>query len=420
MNLFTEYTQVNLRMASANYPDMVWVSRTSLQEFARKGLLLDLTPYMDRLEPVVQFIGEENLRKGMVDGKIYGIAKRPSIPYFNIWIRKDWLDNLGLQVPTTLEEFFNVARAFTENDPDGNNQNDTYGYSGGGLSAFDPILSAFGVGSLGTFYVRDGRLVNALYDPRMPDAIRFVNELIDAGVVDPDLLANVGTSAEQKAFQGKVGMIWNGFPRMTYPERVKEYKAVNPNAEWVQVPALIGPGGQYAGVWDVGISPGMHAVAKSVEKDPEKLERLFDLLNYMATPEGAALVAHGEEGRHWYRDENGKIVRTELRAKEHVFVYQLLGRDEIEYLQSGYPLEAIEFSAGTPRIDVYNGLLDIPEGYNPADAERYYLEEMAKFFYGKRPLDEYPKFLETLGGTFKYQWMLDSADQQLRELGIIR
>lgn len=418
MTLFDDYNQVNVRMAAGDYPDIISVNRTSLQDFARKGLLLDLTPYMGKLEQAKEFIGEDSLKKGTVDGKIYALAKRPSFQFFNLWIRKDWLEHLNLPVPTTLEEFVAVAKAFTEDDPDGNNKKDTYGLTGTGLAAFDPIFSAFGVGTFGTFYEKDGKLTNAFYDPAIKDALKFISELVNAGVIDPDLLTNTGTQHEQKAFQGKVGMIWHGFPRMTNPERVKEYKAVNPDAEWVQVPALKGPGGQYAGTWDVGLAPGIHAISKSVEKDPEKLQKIFDLLNYVASPEGSTLVANGEEGRHWYR-ENGKIVRTELRAKEHAFMYQLLGRNEMEYLQSGYPAEAIYIAANTPRIEVYNGLLDLPEGYNPADAERFMLEELLKFAYGKRPLSEYEDFLETLETTFKYNLMLDSAEKQLKELGII-
>ncbi|MDF2667882.1 MAG: transporter substrate-binding protein [Paenibacillus sp.] len=411
--------QLNLRMAAADYPDLIAVSRIQMQEYARKGLLLDLTPYMGKLEQAKKFIGEDSLKKGSVDGKIYALAKKPSIPFYNIWIRKDWLEKLNLKVPTTIDELFNVAKAFTEKDPDGNGKLDTYGITGQKLSVFDPILSAFGVGTADTFYMKNGKLTNSFYDPGMKDALKFVNDMINAGVVDPDILANTGTQHEKKAFQGKVGMIWNGFPRMTLPANVQEFKAVNPNAEWVQVPALKGPGGQYAGIWDVGTAPGLHAIPKAIEKDPVKLQRLFDLLNYVASPEGNALVAHGEEGRHWNR-EGGKIVRTELRAKEHAFMYQLLGREEIEYLQSGYPLEAIDFSAKTPRIEVYNGLLNLPEGYSPADANRYIEEEMAKFAYGKRPISEYNDFLKRLEDTFKYKLMVDSAEKQLKELGIVK
>lgn len=411
--------QLNLRMAGGDYPDLINIGRVQMQEYARKGLLLDLTPYMGKLEQARKFIGEDALKKGTVDGKIYALPKKASIPYFNVWIRKDWLDKLKLSMPTTPEEFFNVAKAFTEGDPDGNGKKDTYGFTGTGLNSLSPIFSAFGVGDLDTFYMKNGKLTNSFHDPAMKDALQFVNDMIKAGVIDPDLLSNTGTQHEKKAFQGKAGMIWNGFPRMTLAASVDEYKAVNPNAEWVQMPALKGQGGQAAGVWDIGIAPGLHAIPKAIEKDPVKLQRLFDLLNYVASPEGNSLVAHGEEGRHWNR-ENGKIVRTELRAKEVVFMYQLLGREEMEYLASGYPKEAIEFSAKTPRIEVYNGFLDLPDGYNPADSYRFMEEEMAKFAYGKRPLGEYGDFLKRLDETFKYKLMTDSAEKQLKELGIVK
>ncbi|MFD0868506.1 hypothetical protein [Paenibacillus residui] len=101
-------------------------------------------------------------------------------------------------------------------------------------------------------------------------------------------------------------------------------------------------------------------------------------------------------------------------------MYQLLGRNEMEYLESGYPKEAIEFSANTPRVEIFNGYLDIPDGYNPADAYRFMEEEIAKFIYGKRSISEYDDFLEKLLTTFKYQLMLDSAEKQLKELEIIK
>ena len=69
-------------------------------------------------------------------------------------IRKDWLDNLGLEVPTTLDELFDVMYAFTYNDPDGNGKNDTWGY-GAFIEEttyesypgrrFEPLMGAFGV-----------------------------------------------------------------------------------------------------------------------------------------------------------------------------------------------------------------------------------------------------------------------------------
>jgi putative aldouronate transport system substrate-binding protein len=368
---------------------------------------------------VQQFIGADSLKKGMVDGKVYAIAKKPQIPYNNIWIRKDWLDKLKLQPPTTLDELMQVATAFTEKDPDGNGKNDTYGLTGKKLSTFEPVLGAYGVGTPGSFYLKNGKLTSSFSDPNMKDALDYIKKMIDSGVVDPDILANTGNQDEKKAYQGKVGMIWTDFPKLTFENNVKEFKAVNPNAEWIQISPPKGPVGQFGGSYDIGNSPGMHGISKSVEKDPAKLNKIIEMLNYIASDEGATLVAHGEEGRHWNR-EGGKIVRTELRAKEHRWMYQLLGREDIEYLKSGYPIKDVELTAATKRIETLNGFLDLPQNYNSADATRYYSEELAKFVYGKRPLTEYNAFVQTLETTFKYKTLVDSATKQLTDLQIVK
>lgn len=112
--------QLNVRMASANFPDLFSVDRQQLKQFSEQGLLLDLTPYMDKLKPVKDFIGEESLKKGTMNGKVFAVAKTPTIPYDTYFIRKDWLDKLGMQVPKTTDELLEVAKAFADKDPDGN------------------------------------------------------------------------------------------------------------------------------------------------------------------------------------------------------------------------------------------------------------------------------------------------------------
>lgn len=65
-----------------------------------------------------------------VNGKRYRIGKMANVlPNHTIVIRKDWLDNLGLSIPETPEELLEICRAFTEDDPDGNGKDDTWGIS---------------------------------------------------------------------------------------------------------------------------------------------------------------------------------------------------------------------------------------------------------------------------------------------------
>ncbi|HZG87758.1 extracellular solute-binding protein [Paenibacillus sp.] len=412
--------QLNVRMASGNFPDLFAVDRQQLVEFSKQGLLLDLTPYMDQLQQVQTFIGEDSVKKGMVDGKLFAISKSPQIPYNTFFIRKDWLDRLQLQVPTTIEELKAVSEAFTKNDPDGNGKKDTFGLTGGRFGAFSPIFGAFGVGDPGHFYEKDGKVVNALYDPAMRDALAFIKTLIDGGSVDPELLANAGLQHQEKAIKGQAGIIYIDWPNMTKEQFVEQIKTVNPNADWIQIEPPAGPAGANYGSWDIGATPGRYAIPKALEKDPEKLQRVFDLLNYISDPNGGSmLVQFGVEGVH-YNLEGGKPVMTDKAGEVgYSWLYQFTGRPEMEYLQAKFAKQAefIEFANDQPRIQSLNGFIDTPEGFNGADAYRFIEEELAKFIYGKRDLAEYDDFLKTLETTMNYQTYMDSSVAQLNALG---
>ena len=72
------------------------------------------------------------------DGKIYGIACAPCLTEGQVMImRQDWLDALGLKAPTNMDEFEAVIKAFTEDDPDGNGQDDTYGFAYSGNDIYN-------------------------------------------------------------------------------------------------------------------------------------------------------------------------------------------------------------------------------------------------------------------------------------------
>lgn len=419
--------QLAIRLAAGNYPDIFSLNRQRMVEFADKGLLLDLTPYIEELGDVVAYVGEENLQKGMVDGRLYGIPGRSgkSQRYFTFWIRQDWLDKLGLEQPDNLQELFDVARAFTFDDPDGNGRNDTFGFTGTGLTgsdnAFTPIYGAFGVGNPDTLYVEDGQLMSAYTDPGMPEALAFINELIEAGVVDPDLVATSGTQHQEKAFQGRAGIVYIDWARMAKEEFVEQYKTVNPDAEWAPVMPPEGPAGRLGANWSIG-GVGITALSPDLADDPVKRQKVFELLNYIGSEEGVNLVQYGLEGRH-FNIEDGEIVPTDLLAEEgaHFFVYQLFGRDEEKYLYTRFvnQREYIDFGFAQPYLETLNGFVELPEGYNPADAQRYAQEELVKFAYGDRPLDEYGDFVETLLTTFNYETYLTAAEEQLRALGYV-
>lgn len=95
-----------------------------MYDYTDQGALLDLASYLEEYMPhVLEIIPAEVLENMKVDGHLYGIPVYCSPNRMNCLIRQDWLDNLGLETPTALEELHDVLYAFTYNDPDGNGVN---------------------------------------------------------------------------------------------------------------------------------------------------------------------------------------------------------------------------------------------------------------------------------------------------------
>ncbi|WP_284646646.1 extracellular solute-binding protein [Paenibacillus silviterrae] len=418
--------QMKVRSAAGNMPDLMMVDLVTLNDFAQKGLLLDLTPHLDtKLKQAKDFMGASLLKKGMVNGKYFAITRIPDVPFSSFWIRQDWLNTLGLKAPTTLDELYTVAKAFTEKDPDGNGKKDTYGFTGTELPAFAPIFGAYGMGAPGAghFYLKDGKLFNTYYDPNMTAALEYIKKLIAEDLVDPQFMTNKGTMARDQAFQGKAGIIFTGWTEIGKQEFIQQYKTVNAKAEWVPIEPPKGPGGQYDSAFDAEKPSRLFVIPKSLEKNPEKLQKIFDLLNYISGKEGNQLVMYGIEGRH-YNLKNGKIELTDAMTKEgnYFHYYQMTGRPNEEYLTAKFPKEEpyIKFALKLPRLNSMDSAIIPPAGYNAADADRYAKEELVKFVYGKRPLSEYPAFLKTLEDTFKYKLLLDEAQKRAKELELIK
>ncbi|GGF59243.1 putative ABC transporter peptide-binding protein YtcQ [Paenibacillus albidus] len=417
--------QMNVRAASNNLPDLfIATTKAHLQKLAESGSLLDLTPYLEKLPEYTAAAGEDVLKKGIIGDKQYALPKAGQARAYTYWIRKDWLDKLGLPKPATVDELLEVAKAFTEQDPDGNGKKDTMGLTGTNFQAFEPIFGAYGVTNIfdtTQLFVKDGKVVDTLYEPAMKEALTTIRKFLDAGVVDPELVSNKGTMAQDKAFQGKVGIINIDWAQMVKEDKVKVWKGANPKADWIQLDAPKGPDGSaYSNAVNIGMAGGLWAVPKRLEKEPEKLNKILELFNYTASADGGRLVQFGIKDTHYTLDGD-KVVITDKGREEagYTWLYQFAGREETDYLKTKFTVLAtyIDFEANMPRIETLDGFVQSPAGYNAADANRFIEEEMIKFIYGKNNIENYDKFLSTLESTFKYDTYVDAAVEQLNKLG---
>lgn len=270
-------------------------------------------------------------------------------------------------------------------------------------------------------------MVSSVTDPDVKNAIIAAKRFVDAGIMDPELLGNTGPQILQdKAFQGKVGIVRIGWSDFMKDEHTAMAKAGNPKARWVplHVPNA-GNGKALNGIWQVGTAPHMFAIPATLAKDPVKLNAVYRLLDYVSEPEGNLLVQYGIEGTH-FRLNNNKVEKINDNAWAdigHVWLYQFVGRvDEMGYLGIRFPnqTDIIAFANNEPRIRGLNGYVDFPEGFVASDAATFAEEELIKFIYGQRSIEEYDSFVNTLLNLYNFKAYMDKANTQLKALGLLK
>lgn len=415
-----EPEDISASLAAGDSPDIFKVTRSELDTYMQQGLVLDLSPYEDQLGDYVDFVGQDTVDQGRIDGQLMAIT-----PYQNntndgtFWIRQDWLDNLDLEMPTNAEEFREVLRAFTEDDPDGNGRDDTYGLTGSGADTYKYLWGAFGTPGPGKIYEDDsGEIRDSYQDEGMAEAVEFIADLESSGFVDPDSYTLTGLEARDRGFQGTAGVMGVSWTAVVKEPSASLGREANPDAEWAQIDQLEQADGS-PGMLPVGTdSAAMYAVPASLEGDDAKIQAIIDLINYVSTPDGNRFAMWGEEGTHHELDEDGNISKLPGRDEEEngiFFIYLVTGREELPYLEALFPdlMDYIEVAHSQPTVTTWEEYIIPPDGYNRADAERYSEDMMVQLMTGQQPASSYQDFVDTLEGQFGYAEFVDAAREQL-------
>lgn len=256
------------------------------------------------------------------DGKIYGLRVITSVggakplPAYTIAIRKDWLAKLGLQEPRTIDEFYNILKAFRENDPNGNGINDeipfTMGYQ---LDDLMMLGNAWGLHtgnySYGLYPDEKGKLQYEYIDPRLKDVLTFLNKLYKEQLLDPDFLNANGTDAlAEKINKNIVGSTYGSISSyLTWDNRLIEAGISDAKYEPLVPFSLISSGEAFI---EVGGSAVSYYCISNDASDPELAIKWMDYV--YASEEGHRLTTWGIEGLT-YNLENGKPEYTEFVYK---------------------------------------------------------------------------------------------------------
>ena len=281
--------KLNLAIAANDLPDVFVVNEQQFRKLLKSDMLADLTPYFDTytydiIKQNIDTTDGKAMENITYDGKIYAI---PNVQvegdgYNLMWIRQDWLDELELEAPQTIEELEQVAKAFVDNNMGGENTIGILGPTINGalyntflsinnLNCLDGIFQAYQ--SYPGFWVQDeeGNVVYGSTTQETKEALAELQKLYADGVLDQEL--GVRKDADEAWKSGKAGILfspwWHGY-------NVKDCIANNPEAEWKAYAAPVAEDGNwYPKLGGVGNS---YCVVRKGYEHPEAAIMLNNLL----------------------------------------------------------------------------------------------------------------------------------------------
>ncbi|TXK84496.1 extracellular solute-binding protein [Paenibacillus sp. N3.4] len=292
----------------------------------RSGAFWDIGPYLSAY-PNLKQLNKEILGQTTVDGKLYGLyTERPSARQ-GIIIREDWLDKLKLAKPTNLDEFYQVLKAFTTGDPDGNGKDDTVGLTDRNdlvFGAFKTIGSYFGVPN--NWGLADGQLVPEFETPAYIDTMNYMKKLYDEKLINSDFAVTSKEVQRDKLIRGIAGVYIGS---MQDVQRLSdEAQLANPQARFTLVNRIEGPRGIHT--WSIPSYSALYLFSKKAIRTEEELKQVLQFFDRSMDKDVANLMKYGLKGRHYMT--SGDMVQlseetSKIRVNEVNALYSLMIAD---------------------------------------------------------------------------------------------
>lgn len=295
-------------------PDVICygLNLSTVYAYAQAGAIIPLDEYYEKEDmltnvkaaaekyPQIQLFEQITA----ADGHIY------SIPRFfreinnnystRYWINYQWLENLNLEVPTTTEEFYNVLKAFKEQDPNGNGIADEIPMLGAWPSATSTYnLTTFIMNSFVQtnpskkyLYLEDGKMTAAYATDAWREGLRYVNKLYAEGLIDPNAFTQTSSQALATLSNPEICIVGCYALQGSKDPYIEQFEGLQP---------LVGPEGVQLSYYNPTTASN-HWFVTADCKNPELAIKVGD---FMFTEEAFRLCRVGEEGVSWVASEPG-------------------------------------------------------------------------------------------------------------------
>lgn len=307
----SEADQFNLMIASGEYPDVIlWDFRSSamsLEQLVDAGVLVDMNDLIRTYAPnYLQVLAEnETFRKEATSNNgeylaLYSFSGRAPVSSGPA-IRADLLREYGLEVPTTVDDWTNVLTVMKEN---GHAYPLTTGQNRDGSVWFELLFSTYDTSNSFCLDSATGEVVYGPATENYRSYLRQLNQWYQAGLIDPEFMANDGTAMNAKLTDGRsvAGNLMLSYHIANITNAARQN---NPNFEFVGCPwpvlqegeepkLIFINGGQYYS--------GSQAAITTACEDPELATQVLD---YFYSEEGNDLLCWGIEGESYTVNEDG-------------------------------------------------------------------------------------------------------------------
>ncbi|MBB6732749.1 extracellular solute-binding protein [Cohnella zeiphila] len=306
-------TKQSLLMASGDYPEVFWngsFDTSDILKYSQQGILVPLNDLIKEYAPNIQealdtIPGIKEISTAP-DGNIYGL------PQYNyclhcyyaakLWLNTKLLDEYGLQMPTTPEEFEHVLQVFK--DKQGKDFIPLTGSTDGWHS--NPVvflMNAFAYDNDDNYFdVEDGKVSFSPSSPEWRKGLEYIHELYAKGLIDPQFLSQKDDVLKRNLAQNKVGVFAAGGSNNEL-----EGGDMHPDFQyWRTVPPLKGPDGLQEAAF-FGNQPTSLTFVMTKKSTKEQQIAMMKFLNFVWSPLGTEMLQFGPEGEYWKKAQPGEL-----------------------------------------------------------------------------------------------------------------
>lgn len=398
----TEAAQkLNLSLAGGDYPDMYWtagtgISSSNLSKYGSAGVFIPLNDYIQQYgNNIKRWFEEISFLEGAAtspDGNIYGIPNYSGIYHVSLsqkmWINQEWLDNLKLEMPTTLDEFCDVLAAFRDEDANGNGDpSDEIPLTGcdtwrGDFTNYLMCAFIYDDGEK-RLTVNNGTVDTIVNKDEYKAGLKYMAQMYKDGLINPESWSATGEQVKNLAAQNTIGCISAG--HLLGCTNSTDNMFMHSET----VPPLKGPDGvQTTGYYGYTANLDSRAIITSACQEPEIA---FKVIDFMFSEDASLRSRKGEFGVDWGMAEPGEKT-CDGRDAVYKALSEYTGAGNVEQNQ-----HVDNNGVWAETNDQFMGLWATPEDFDMHDTQYFeqFLYLQTKKYDGYQPEEVLPPIIFT-------------------------